>query len=241
MAPVPSARSYGRTSLTRRQYTALAKAAETLCSAIDRIETDGLGQPRDCWRGCTCCPPRRCWRRSTRGTRTLAVASLVGHASERRRALHFVGYSADAPPGVTYGAALADLFYDSPVVKQFRRQYNLAKLGGTKPLAASLLTAYKQFGGKQKPRIGVMDFRPGVSDDGARRLPAAVRSTGTARPGRRRSSIPDQLEYKGDRAAAGGISQIDLILHASESTSFCCASTSRTRWCAPIATAPSVW
>jgi hypothetical protein len=51
------------------------------------------------------------------------------------------------------------LFYDSPPVKQFRRQYHLVKLGGTKQLVASVLAAYKQFGGRRKPCVGVMEFR----------------------------------------------------------------------------------
>jgi hypothetical protein len=72
---------------------------------------------------------------------------------------HFIGHHSDSAPTLAYSAALSNLFYDCPPVKQFRRQYNLAKVGGTKQLVSSLAAAYKQFGGKRKPRVGVLEFR----------------------------------------------------------------------------------
>ncbi len=75
--------------------------------------------------------------------------------------LRFVSHDADAPAGVVYGDALADLFYDAPPVKEFRKKYKLTKLGATKYLLQALLKAYKDFGGKQKtPRIAIVEYRP---------------------------------------------------------------------------------
>jgi hypothetical protein len=132
--------------LSRRQYAVLAKAAETLCSAIERLEQMALASPALLAR-LHLLPAEKMLASADPGYPYIAVAALLD-TQLNGAALQFVGYSAGTPPGVVYGSALADLFYDSPVVKQFRRQYNLAKLPGTKPLASSLLAAYKQFGGK---------------------------------------------------------------------------------------------
>ena len=195
--------------LSRRQYAVLAREAETLCSAIERIEHMALASPALLAR-LHLLPAEKMLASVDPGYPYLAVASLLD-TQLNGAALHFVGYSAGTPPGVVYGAALADLFYDSPVVKQFRRQYNLVKLAGTKPLASSLLAAYKQFGGKQKPRIGVMDFRQAfqTTEPGDCLL---LRDQLAANGLEAQVVFPDQLEYKGGRLRQAG-HVIDLILH----------------------------
>src|ERR1035441_10385674 len=75
--------------------------------------------------------------------------------------LHFVQYNADSPTGAGYADALADLFYDAPPVKEFRKRYTLARVGSRKHLLQALLKSYKQFGGTRKPNIAIVEFRPG--------------------------------------------------------------------------------
>src|SRR5437764_14599169 len=77
--------------------------------------------------------------------------------------LHFVQYNADSPTGGGYADALADLFYDAPPVKEFRKKYALAKIGSRKHLLQALLKSYKQFGGTRKPNIAIVEFRPQFS------------------------------------------------------------------------------
>jgi len=48
--------------------------------------------------------------------------------------LKITSFSAEAPAGVLYGDALADLYFEAPPVKQFRKKYKLQKLGGAKHL-----------------------------------------------------------------------------------------------------------
>src|SRR5262249_9589815 len=62
--------------------------------------------------------------------------------------------------GVAWADGLSELFYNAPPVKEFRKKYPLAKVSGKKPLLSALLGAYKQFGGKTKPRIAILEFRP---------------------------------------------------------------------------------
>jgi hypothetical protein len=123
--------------------------------------------------------------------------------------LHFVGYNADTAVGVAHSAALADLFYDCPLVKRFRRQYKLTKLGGARHLVTSLLAAYKGFGGKRKPRIGVMEFRQAFQSSEPYDyllLRELVRHHGLEAE----VVSPDQLEYKGGLLRQGNF-VIDVV------------------------------
>src|SRR5678815_129541 len=93
------------------------------------------------------------------GYQALEVAArLDTHLSNGH--LHFVHYNADSPTGAAHGDVLADLFWDAPPVKEFRKKYSLAKMGSRKHLLHALLKSYKQFGGTtKKPNIAIVEFR----------------------------------------------------------------------------------
>jgi hypothetical protein len=94
-------------------------------------------------------------------------------------------------------------------MKQFRRQYSLTKLGGGKHLVSSVLAAYKQFKGKQKPRIGVMEFRQAfqaTEPSDYLLMCEMFREHGLET----QLVSPDQLEYKGGVLRQGAY-VIDLI------------------------------
>jgi hypothetical protein len=82
----------------------------------------------------------------------------VGHVSARhppeQRIAPVRGLHRRHAAGVLYGDALNNAFYDAPPMKEFRKKYPVAKLGGSKVLLQSLLKAYKEFGGKKSPNIG---------------------------------------------------------------------------------------
>lgn len=143
--------------ITRRQYDAMVKAAEALFAAIDRVKQMALANPALLSR-MELLPAEKMLASIDPGYPFLAVTSLLDtHMSNG--SMYFVEYNADTPVGVAYGEALADLFYDAPPVKEFRKRYNLQKLGGKKHLLAALLKAYKQFGGKKQPNIAILEFR----------------------------------------------------------------------------------
>ena len=81
--------------------------------------------------------------------------------------LHFVQYNADSPTGAGYADALADMFWDIPPVKEFRKKYSLAKVGSRKHLLSALLKSYKQFGGSKKPNIAIVEFRKAYAAEGS--------------------------------------------------------------------------
>jgi len=105
--------------ITNRQYAALVKAAESLFSAINRVEHLALANPALLAR-MQLLPAERMLAQVDPGYSFFSVTGLLDTALNNG-SLQFVSHNADAPAGVVYGDMLADLFYDSPPVKEFRK------------------------------------------------------------------------------------------------------------------------
>uniref|UniRef100_Q02DC9 Uncharacterized protein n=1 Tax=Solibacter usitatus (strain Ellin6076) TaxID=234267 RepID=Q02DC9_SOLUE len=147
--------------ISRRQYESLVKTGESLISAIDRMEQMVLTTPSLLAR-LELLPAEKMLASIDPGYQALEVAArLDSHLVNGH--LHFVQYNADSPTGAAYADALADLFWDIPPVKEFRKKYTLARLGSRKHLLSALLKSYKQFGGSKKPNIAIVEFRPQYS------------------------------------------------------------------------------
>jgi uncharacterized circularly permuted ATP-grasp superfamily protein len=193
--------------ITRRQYDNMVKAAEALFSAIDRVKQMALGNPALLAR-MELLPAEKMLASIDPGYSFLAVTSLLDtHLSNG--SMYFVEYNADAPVGVAYGEALADLFYDCPPVKEFRKRYALQKLGGKRHLLAAALKAYKQFGGKKQPNIAILEFRQPfqTTEQGEYLL---LRDFFRAEGYPTEIVSPDQLEYRSGVLRRGNFA-IDLI------------------------------
>ncbi len=180
--------------ISRRQYDSLVRAAEALFTAIDRVKQMALANPALLAR-IGLLPAEKMLAAIDPGYPFLAVTSLLD-THLNNGTMHFVEYVADVPVGVAYAEALADLFYDCPPVKEFRKRYSLQKMGGKKHLLSALLKAYKQFGGKKQPNIAILEFRQGfqASEEGEHAL---LRSFFRAEGYPTEIVSPDQLEYRG--------------------------------------------
>jgi hypothetical protein len=179
--------------LTQRQYQNLVKAAESLYSAIDRVEKMALSNPALLAR-MEMLPAEKMLASFDPGYPYVAVTSLLD-THIQNGSLHVVDYSADTPAGVAYAEALSNLYYDLPPMKQFRRKHKVSKIGGVKPLLHGLLKAYKEFGGKTHPNIAILESRAPFqnSESGEYALVAEqFRREGYATE----VVIPDQLEYR---------------------------------------------
>ncbi len=154
--------------ITRRQYDSLVKTGEALISAIDRMQRMVLESPSLLAR-MELLPAEKMLAAIDPGYQVPEVAArLDSHVCNGT--LNIVQYNADSPTGAAYNEVLADLFYDSPPVKEFRKRYHLTRMGGKKNLLGALLKAYKQFGGHKKPNIAILEFRPAYQS-GAERVP----------------------------------------------------------------------
>jgi hypothetical protein len=193
--------------ISRRQYESLVKAAEALFSAIDRVKQMALANPTLLAR-MGMLPAEKMLASIDPGYPFLAVTSLLD-THLNNGTMRFVEYIADTPVGVAFSEALADVFYDCPPVKDFRKRYSLQKLGGKKHLLSALLKAYKQFGGKKHPNVAILEFRQPfqVTEEGEYVL---LRDYFRAERYATEIVSPDQLEYRGGVLRRGDFT-IDLI------------------------------
>jgi hypothetical protein len=143
--------------ISRRQYESLVKTGESLIAAIDRMEQMVL-QDAGLMARLELLPAEKMLAAIDPGYASFEVASRLdthlvnGH-------LHFVQYNADSPTGAGYADRLADMFYDIPPMKEFRKKFALSKVSGRKHLLQALVKSYKQFGGDKKPNIAIVEFR----------------------------------------------------------------------------------
>ena len=147
--------------ISRRQYDSLVRTGESLIGAIDRMEQMVLANPVLLSR-LDLLPAEKMLAAIDPGYQALEVAARLD-THLLNGSLHFVQYNADSPTGAGYADALAELFYDIPPMKEFRKKYSLAKVGSRKFLLQALLKSYKQFGGTKKPNIAIVEFRPAYS------------------------------------------------------------------------------
>lgn len=144
--------------ITRRQYDSLVKAGEILISAVDRMQQMVLDNPALIAR-LELLPAEKMLAAINPGYKTLEVTCrLDSHLTNG--SLTLVQYNADSPTGVAWSDGLSELFYNAAPMKEFRKKYPLTKVSGKKPLLTALLAAYKQFGGRRKPKIAILEFRP---------------------------------------------------------------------------------
>jgi uncharacterized circularly permuted ATP-grasp superfamily protein len=193
--------------ITRRQYDGLVKTSEALISAIDRIQRMVLSSPSLLAR-MELLPAEKMLAGIDPGYQVPEVASrLDSHLCNG--SFHVVQYNADSPTGAAYNEVLADLFYDSPPVKEFRKRYSLTRVGGKKHLLSALLKAYRQFSShKKKPNIAILEFRPtyhaGQSEY------QLFRDFFRAEGYQVEIVSPDQLEYR-NKVLRKGNFEIDLV------------------------------
>ncbi len=194
--------------ITRRQYTNLVNAAESLSVAVGRVETLALNNPALMSR-IEMLPAERMLAAVNPGYSSPSVASLF-NTHLHNGTVRFAQYAAEAPAGVAYSEALADLFYDAAPVKDFRKRYSLSKLPGTKHLLHAVLKAYKEWGGRsKKPHIAILEFRqPFKTAESAENelIAENFRQLGYAAE----VVTPDQLEYRNQVLSSSDF-HIDVI------------------------------
>jgi hypothetical protein len=72
--------------------------------------------------------------------------------------LRFVEYNAETPAGMAYEDHLAEAFLELEPIKRFGEQYIIRSFAMRQGLLAGMLEVYKQWGGTEKPQIGIIDW-----------------------------------------------------------------------------------
>jgi hypothetical protein len=204
--------------VTQKQYDNLVKTGEALISAVDRMLRMALGSPQLLSR-MQLFPAEKMLAAIDPGYDISEVSAQLD-LQIQNGSLHVLQYNADALSGAAYAEGLSDLFYDCPPVKEFRRRYNLTRVGGKKPFLHALLKAYKMFsanahaakpggaknGTAKKPNIGILEFRSATGRSEYEIFREYFRAEGY----QTELIAPDQLEYKNGMLRANGF-DIDLI------------------------------
>jgi hypothetical protein len=194
--------------VTQKQYDNLVKTGEALISAVDRMLRTALASPQLLFR-MQLFPAEKMLAAIDPGYEMAEVSAQLD-LQIQNGSLHVMQYNADALTGAAWSEGLSDLFYDCPPVKEFRRRYNLTRVGGKKPFLSALLKAYKMFaanfGTKPKPNIAILEFR----DPTGRSEYEIYRDYFRAEGFQTELVSPDQLEYRNGVLRSGNF-DIDLI------------------------------
>jgi hypothetical protein len=177
-----------------RDFSSLGKASLALLTAIHRAEQAIIANPALLAR-LQLLPAERMLAAVEPGYSSLNMPGMLD-ANLQNGVLHFSGYRLSSPSTVLFSDMLADIYYDAPPVKEFRKKHKLTKLPGMKSLVQSVLKAYKEFGGKsKKPSIAVVEsrapFQPPDSSEYALFVEHLRREGITAE-----LVLPEQLEYR---------------------------------------------
>jgi uncharacterized circularly permuted ATP-grasp superfamily protein len=194
--------------ITRRQYTNLVKAAESLVNAVDRVETMAIKNPALMSR-MEMLPAEKMLAAVDPKYPYFATTSLLD-THMHNGTLRFAQFNPNTPTGVAYNDALADLFLDAPPMKEFRKRYTLERLPGMKFLLQAILKSYKEYGGKtKKPNIAILEFRQ--SFNGHETGESGLIAEYFRREGLKTEIVaPEQLEYRNDVLRRGEF-PIDLV------------------------------
>ena len=191
--------------VTQRQYDNLVKSGESLLAAMDRMLQMVLASPQLLAR-MELLPAEKMLAAIDPGYQIPEVASKLD-LQIHNGSMRVVQYNAGSPAGLAYAEGLSNIFYDSPPVKEFRRKYNVTRVGGKKAFLGALLKAYKQFsGGNQKPSIAILEFRPANGPSEYELIRDYFRKEGYACE----IVAPDQVEYR-NRVLKAGSFDIDLV------------------------------
>ncbi len=200
--------------ISRRQFDSLTRLSSQVAEILDRLEAIAFASPVLLSR-LQMLPAEKMLAAVPHGYARSGVAASMD-ANMRNGTLSLQGVDACKPAGLGYSSLLADLFLELPIVKEFKRgRYKLAKLGGPKPLLQAIQTAYRQFGGKNKPSMAIVELgqESGASTGGTASssegflLTESLNQLGS----KARLIPPELLDYSGGKLRSGDF-EIDLVL-----------------------------
>ena len=193
--------------ISRRQLDMLTRTVEHLAAILDQIEAFAIESPGLLNR-LQMLPAEKMLAAIPAGYGRFAVTSRMD-AHLQNGSLYLRGFDTCKPRDLAYSEPLADLFLQLGIVKAFKRgRYKLSKIGGVKRLLTAVLQAWKEFGGRHRPNIAIVEFGdPSGSGSSEGRLLAELFNANGS-PARLVS--PEQLEYTDRRLRAGDF-EIDVV------------------------------
>jgi hypothetical protein len=193
--------------ISRAELKRLTRATEHLAAILDQIEALAFQTPSLLDR-IQLLPAEKMLAAIPSGYSRFSITSRMD-AHFRNGSLSLQGFEASNASDLAYSERLADLFLDLPIVKQFKRgRYKLSKLGAEKHLLAAVLQAWKEFGGKRRPNIAVVEFKEQLRSEPGEGALLAELFNERGVPARVVS--PEELEYSNGKLRAADF-EIDVV------------------------------
>jgi hypothetical protein len=121
--------------------------------------------------------------------------------------LWFTEYNGETPAAPAYCDVLSDVFYGLPVMQRFERDFNVAPLPARHHVLAALLDAYRQWGGRERPRIAILDWSEVPTYSEFLLFQAFFREQGYECL----IADPRGFDYRGGQLLADGVTPVNLI------------------------------
>jgi uncharacterized circularly permuted ATP-grasp superfamily protein len=131
-------------------------------------------------------------------------SATIGELGE---GLFFAEYNAETPAATAYSDVLSEAFLPLPIMGAFQRRYETRPLPARHHVLHALLDAYRQWGGRERPRIAILDWRevPTYSEF------MLFQEYFTSQDFECVIADPRQLEYRDGQLLVDGITPVHLI------------------------------
>jgi hypothetical protein len=86
------------------------------------------------------------------------VARLDAFYLPERRVLNFIENNAEVPAATAYNDVLSDVYLGLPVMRPFLRKFQVTPMPASHEVLHVLLGSYHQWGGRETPRIAIVDW-----------------------------------------------------------------------------------
>lgn len=186
--------------ISRRQLQSLTSAAERFATILDQLEPLALASPVLLNR-MQMLPVEKMLAAMPSGySRFNITARMDGYLENG--SLRLRDLEACNPAGLAYSDMLSSLFADLPIMKEFKRgRYKISKLGSAKYLLRTVLDAWKDFGGRSKPNIAIVELSQPFDPYSTEGHLLARLFTEAGYPAR--LIAPDSLEYSHRKLRSG--------------------------------------
>jgi uncharacterized circularly permuted ATP-grasp superfamily protein len=120
--------------------------------------------------------------------------------------VRFLEFNHDAPAGIGYSSVMSEIFLESEIMRRFQEKFAVTGHDSRPQLLTALLTAYRAFGGREKPNIAIVDWQGVRTSSDFEILRAYFEAAGYAAV----IADPRALEMRDGKLHAGDF-RIDLV------------------------------
>jgi len=93
------------------------------------------------------------------GFHTPSPTSRMDTFFDEESTLWLTEYNAETPAAIAYTDVLTEVYYGLPVMREFSKRYEMRPLFGRHLMLHALIDSYRQWGGKERPRIAILDWK----------------------------------------------------------------------------------